>query len=416
MSRTSKSAPTKKESSPSADLLDRVKGHLNGLLTTGDSEAFETHRLKNLAEDLDGNPTLAALFFEKGMAGSNALFARLLLDLNPHCRSKSVHKGIKRTLYRLEQKGIELPRSIENQGDGVGKGVLREVETSPITGYLSEFDGARNRMLALLIPKVSKGKLFLFALLSPDGGLENLTALEVNKKEAKEILGELEEHSGHPFWEADPGHVAFVLKEAHDHKSNLSKEDEGIFGGIFNLLNSLKSVGPAPIIRSLFPRDLSVGAAPLALDPILAIPEVFYYQLEDEVIDPYRTAVRNVQEGILIVSPVQKREQIREIIEKACREIFQDSRRTGLIRYLEEVAYLYFLKGQSPEARALYNAAQLGNRDGESVPVGGNSLLLWLVEMALLDKEEMEDPSDQTPASEITEGGIIIPPWVKREG
>lgn len=416
MSRTSKSPSTKKDSPSTVDLLNRVERHWNDLLPTGDPVAFEPHRLKNLAEDLDGDPVLAGLFFEKGNTEPSSLFVRLLLDLNPYCRSKSVHKGIKRTLYRLEQKGVELPRSKENQGEGVRKGVLKEVEASPVTGYLSEFDGARNRMLALLIPKVSKGKLFLFALVNPDGGLESLTVLEVNKKEAKEILGELEEHSGHPFWEADPRHVSFVLKEAHDLKSNLSKEDEGIFGGIFNLLNSLKSVAPAPLIRSLFPQDLTEGTAPLALDPLRAIPEVFYYQFEDEVIDPYRAAVRNVQEGILIVSPVQKREQIREIIEKASREIFKDLRRTGLLRYLEELAYLYFLKGQSQEAKVLFNAAQLGNRDGESVPVGGSPLLLRLVEMALLDKEDLEDPSDQPPVPKITQAGIIIPPWVKREG
>jgi hypothetical protein len=266
----------------------------------------------------------------------------------------------------------------------------------------------------MLIPKVPKGKLFVFALIDPGGSLDSLTALEVSKKGAKEILGELEEHSGHSFLEADPGQVAFILKEAHDRKSLLSREDEGAYGAIINLLSNLKTINPFPIIRSLFPRDPAVSEVPLEINRLMAIPEVANYLPTEELIEPHRRAILQVQQGILILSQTQKREQVNEIIRRASQEIFQGQGRTDLVRYLEEAAYLYYLKGQLEVATDLFSAVHFLNNQREKTTPEENPLLIRLVENALLGERSLENEQSQGQNHEQTEGGIIIPPWVKK--
>jgi hypothetical protein len=414
MPRIPKPLLTKKDAPPTPELQEKIEIHLNKLAPGDASEAFEPTALINLAGELESNPILAELFFQKILSHPSHRLSRLLSDLTKRVTSKPVQKGIKRTFYLLKQKGMDLPPAAEKKGEESGKGILKAMDLVQVTGYLSEFDPARNRMVAMLIPKVPKGKLFVFALIDPEGSLGSLTALEVNKKGAKEILGELEEHSGHSFLEADAGQVAFVLKEAHDRKSILSQEDEGIYTAIINLLSGLKSINPFPIIRSLFPMEQAILEIPLDINRLMAIPEVSYYLPANELIEPYRKAVRQVQEGILILSQTQKKEQINESIQRASREIFQDQGKAALVRYLEEVAYLYFLKGQAEEAKVLFSAAQFLDNQWKLEKAEGNPFLVWLVEKALLGDSPLESEGSQSQHYEQSPGGIIIPPWVKK--
>jgi hypothetical protein len=405
---------TKKDPALSPDLLEKIEIHWNNLAQGDEIEAFEPMAMTNLAGELDNNPILADFFFEKILSQPSPRLSRLLLDIIEQVTSKPVQKGIKRTLYLLKQKGMDLPALVKKKGEGTGQGILKAMDSVQATGYLSEFDPARNRMLALLIPRVPKGKLFVFSLIDPEGCLASLTALEVNKKGAKEILGELEEHSGHSFLQADPGQLGFILKEAHDRKSLLSQEDEGIYTAIINLLSGLKAINPFPIIRTIFPPDPAILEVPLDLSRITSIPEVSNYLPAEKWIDPYRRAIQEVQEGILILSQAQKRDQTYEIVLRASREFLLGQGRTDLVRYLEEAAYLYFLKGQLEEAKILSSAAYFLDNQWELEKAEGNPLLIWLLENALLGESPLEDEGTPNQNYEQTQGGIIIPPWVAR--
>ncbi len=106
--------------------------------------------------------------------------------------------------------------------------------------------------------------------------------------------------------------------------------------------------------------------------------------------------------------------QVHEIVLRASREIFKGQGRTGLVRYLEEAAYLYYLKGQLEEAKVLFYAAHFLNNQGEKTETEENPLLIRLVETALLGEESLENEGSQDEDSERSEGGIIIPPWIKK--
>lgn len=413
MPRISKSPWLKKRSSISPELSGKVEGYLNSLLAVSESDPFDSEVFNNLIQNMDEDPVLADLFLKKLLDHEGLRALRLLFDLHNYATSKSVRKSIKRALYYLKQRGMDIPFPAPNRPEKEDRGILRETGSTQVMGYLSEFDVARNLMLVLLIPQVPKGKVFVFALIDPEGTLESITALEVSKKGAKGILEELEGQVGHSFLAADPKQVAFVLKEAHDRKSNLSKEDERIYAGIIHLLEGSGNVGQSPIIRSLFPIDELFQEVPSSFNRLTRIAEVSYYSPKAEVFEPYRNAIQDAQEGVLIISQAQKREQVQEIVRRAAREIFQGREREGLIRYLEELAYLYYLKDQLEESKVLFSAAHFLNKERDQAIARENPLLIWLVEKALLSEKIRDTDGTQSPIPEKSRGGIIIPSWVK---
>ncbi|MBA4395314.1 MAG: hypothetical protein C0407_17320 [Desulfobacca sp.] len=118
-------------------------------------------------------------------------------------------------------------------------------------------------------------------------------------------------------------------------------------------------------------------------------------------------------EGVLVLSREQKRERLQAIVRKAAEAIFRSEESQNLARYLEEVAYIYYLKAQMEVAQVLFaGALSLSGQPGAAA----NPLLIFFVEKTLLsDKNEDFGPLEN-PKTEISPGGIIIPPWINREG
>ncbi len=266
-------------------------------------------------------------------------------------------------------------------------------------------------MVGLLIPKPAKGRLFIFALIG-NLGLESFQAVEASKREVKDILADLESQAGHAFFLADFTHAAYLLQEAHDRHSKLSKEEEGAYAGIRSFLAGKKMMGQSPIIRSLLGQGQSLPDSDI--QRLRQIPEIFYLLPEPGVMESHFRAIQEVRTSILILNEIQRRERIRTIVDKAVLESFPPEKRPGLVRYLEEVAYLYVLRKRPDEAEAiLYWAKTLD--EGEEPRVGkGNLLLSWLMETVLLSEETGKTPIEE-PKEKTTPGGLIIPSWVRTE-
>ncbi|OGP51543.1 MAG: hypothetical protein A2Y79_08510 [Deltaproteobacteria bacterium RBG_13_43_22] len=411
MPKTSKTPGPKIDSSPDPQLLEKAETFLNRLLALDETDGLTREIINNLAQELDENPALADIFLKKTATHKGGPFSPwFLLNLSREVHSKPVQKAIKRTLYRLAQKGIKLPPSSDREPKQEG-GILKDIDPVQATGYLSEFDGLRNQMVGLLIPKPAKGQLFIFSLISPQG-LENLTVLEVSKREVKDILRELETQSGHAFSQADFGHTTFVLKEAHDRCSKLSEKEEGVYTGIISFLDGKKMLGVSPVIRSLLTAEKPVHLLSLDIHLLTRIPEMIYLLPEPKVLESYIQAVQEVRTGLLILSEVQKKERLMDIVYRAVQESFRPEARGSLLRYLEEAAYCYYLKGRREEAENLFYWAGTLNQKIEPWSGKENPLLLWLMETVLL----MESPDENLTSGQEeqkTEGGIIIPSWVK---
>jgi hypothetical protein len=396
-------------SSVSPQLLEKTENYLNRLLTFKESDPEVQEIINRLARDLDENLAMVEIFLEMITVPQESFFPWFLPILNLRIQTKSIKKGIKRAIYLLKQKGIELPLSTDQQQKQEG-GILKNREPFQAEGYLSEFDGLKNQMVGLLIPKPTKGRLFVFALIGSEG-LESLQAVEVSKREVKDILTDLDNKTGHAFLPADFSHAVFVLKEAHDRHSKLPKEEEGVYAGIITFLEGKRLIGQSPIIRTLLDKEKSLPDSS-DIQRLLQIPEIFYMLPGPGDMEPHLRAVQETRTGLLILNEIQKRERLLTIVDKAVRESFPPETQAGLFRYLEEVAYLYFLKKRTEEAEALFYWANTMDEGKGPKPRKKNPLLLWLMETVLLAEEEGQVTAAEQ-KEHTTEGGIILPSWVR---
>jgi hypothetical protein len=391
-------------------LAERAEAVFKQLRETEESKSERMEIINILARELEENPALADIFLRKITTHRGPFSPWFLPYLNRRIRSKSIQKGIKRTLYLLKQKGIEPPPASDQHSEKEG-GILKKIEPFQAVGYLSEFDGLKNQMVGLLIPRPAKGQFFIFSLISSEG-LESLTDLEVSKKGVKNILADLETQSGHAFLEADFGHTVFVLQEAHDRRSKLSNGEEGVYSGIISFLEGKKVVGLSPIIRSLLATEKPIQPLSLDVRLLTRIPEIVYLLPEPKILETYLKAIEEVRTSLLILNEIQKRERLKAVVDRAVQELFPPETRTGLFRYLEEAAYLYYLKGQKEEAEHLFRWANTLDQEKGSSPGKENPFLLLLMETALLTENPNDDLAPEQ-KEQKTEGGIIIPSWVK---
>jgi hypothetical protein len=227
-------------------------------------------------------------------------------------------------------------------------------------------------------------------------------------------LKDLEDRSGQKFWEAEAGHVTHLLKEAHQRLSRLSREEEEDFAGILRLMEGKGAIGQAPVIRTLLDEKILEPPPALDLETLIRIREVFLLLPEKTVLESYLIQVNEARSGLLILNEIQIRERLRDIVEKAVKESFPPERRGQIRRFLEETAYLRYLKGEREEAGILYYWATTFSQGTGPEDKSGHPLLVGLMETVLLTEESGEPPGDE-PAEKRTRGGIILPAWAAVE-
>jgi len=370
--------------------------------------------MNELLPDLEADPALAEAFLSQATAQKDEGVALFLSRIKDQTRSSALRRRIKGALYQLSQQGLEVPGEVETKK--TGPAILRQAESLPLECYLSDFDPLGSRMLTLVVPRVPQGRLLVFALANWDQGLEDLTALEVSKKQVKPLLEESQETSGYPLYPADPNQVVFLLREAYARSPALKTEDKKLY---MVLMNYLETMGPfitRPIIRDLIPRDEmdeQENQAGRDWESLKLIPELMAFQLPSDRLSSCAQKLEEINSSPLVLNAGQQKERLQAVIQQAAADFFTPTRVEHLHRHLEEIAYLFWLKSEPERSRALFSAA--ARLEGETLDREGREspLLGWLIEKEFQEIEE-EKSGPVVESETRTEGGLILPHWVKK--
>jgi hypothetical protein len=367
--------------------------------------------IKEFLPGLEADPALAEAFLFQTTAQKDEGIALFLSRLKDQTGSSALRRRIKGALYQLSQQGLEVPGEEETQK--TGPAILMQAESLPLECYLSDFDPLGSRMLTLVVPRVPQGRILVFALANWDQGLEDLTALEVSKKQVKPLLAESQETSGYPFYPADPNQVVFLLREAYARSPALKTEDKKVYSALVNYLETMGPGTTRPIIRDLIARDEQENQTGGDWESLKTIPELMAFQLPSDRLSSCAQKLEEINHSPLVLNAGQQKERLQAVIQQAAVDFFTPTRIENLHRHLEEIAYLYWLKSEPERSRALLSAAvrlesEPLDREGRESP-----LLSWLIEKEFQEIEEKK--SGPAVESETrTEGGLILPHWVKR--
>jgi hypothetical protein len=395
---------------PGKDLLilEEAQKRMDQVRPLYENTAEREQLVQTLARELEEDPAFARYFMEKSGNIAESWNVSLLTQLSERVPSKPLRRKIKGAIYQLRQRGIDV---VEKDPEA-SRGILKQAETQAAEGYLSDFDDLGNRMVALVLPRLPQGRILVFGLTHWDRGLGDLSALEVSKKQVRTLLEETEQHAGQPFHPAPAGHGVFLLREAHEHGGRLQPEDEKVYTVLNNYLESLGPFPAEPIIYSLGEEEGGTDGA-VEWETLKEIPELVRFHLPPEEMEAYARPLLEIKESPLVLSPTQQEERIQEVLSGAVEAVFGGGRTRRLQRFVEEIATAYWLKGLKDQARRIMAALKSFQPEVEGRTAPGHPLLSWLVEKEFRLSREMV-PEQEPPQEERTEGGVILPAWVKK--
>jgi hypothetical protein len=279
----------------------------------------------------------------------DATIAKILQRMLEVSQEKKVQKIIKRSLYRLKSRGI----NIEEGFFGQRKPVLHPPKVERPKGYASAIDSIGQRLLMVVIPRGGRGWTVMQGVISDIRGLVDFSGQEMSRKEFTGFYEKVQESIPFPLVEIEPSYVAFLYVQAY----RLTLEKRMTPPQDYLLLKSevegIKKEYERPLIYRFLQADKIAGD-----DWILKRAETLLkndlfsdWRIEEDRIRPYANAVLEAEESKIVLNQAQKQARFQEIYLRALSELFSEERRFLSRRRLEEMSYVFFKLGKDEEAR-----------------------------------------------------------------
>ena len=303
---------------------------------------------------------LAVVFTLGRIAEAAAVEA--LEKIENEARDKVIRKEIRRSLFKLSEKGLTVP---EARTSGVTSVTSLLRSTSDIEAYMSAVDGAGGRLLWIVKPQAGHGLQTIQAMVSDREGLLRLGGARIRRKELRNMTREIKDKHGIEMislpWEyADQTLYAAYEKSKAQGRSGFENFHEvraGIAAG-------KPTQQEHPIYRRLNPDDVTGGSWREQSRLLLEEPELRFWFVDEDWVTPYLSQLEEAKSSRLVLNQVQKEERLAGIVRDAVKEFCAGEIGPVLQRRLEDMA-LYFLQtGRDDAARlSLAVAIQIGTGD-----------------------------------------------------
>jgi len=308
-----------------------------------------------------GHETDLAIVFLLGRSTDPSV-PELLTSLEKRVTDKEIRKEIRRSLYRLAQKGAVLPRPDETRGS-VAQPIF---SLGPeIEGYLSSVDGVGGRLVWLAKPQAGSGVQLLQGMVSDREGLVRVTDTLIRRKELRQMAREIKERHDVTMipvpWEyADQILYQGFEKAKHTGRSGLEE-----FSSLRMLFSSAPpKPSPHPIYSRLDLDEIRSRAWREQSRRLSEESEFRHWLLDEDWLRPYLEQVEEAQGSRLVLNPLQKEERLAGIVRHAAREIFSGERGGLFQRRMEDMA-LYLLETRRAEQAQLALAVALAIGEGD---------------------------------------------------
>lgn len=303
----------------------------------------------------------------------------VLISLEKAATDKKVKKEIRRSLFKLAQRGITAPR-------------LEEIEITTqrpiltfgpeIEGFLSSVDGAGGRLVWLVKPQVGSGSQWLRGMVSDREGLMRVGGALIRRKELRRMAQNIKENHGITMISVPWEYSDRILYEGFERAKSLGRSGVEEFASLRSLFNSAKPRPlPHPIYERLSLDGIRSGAWRDLSRRLLDEPEFRSWVLDEDWVKPYIEQLKEAQESRLVLNQLQKEERFATIVRDAVRELFFGEKGQLFQKRMEDMAlYLVETKREQEAKLALAVALQLeeGNLGGLEI-----SFLTGLIQKSL---------------------------------
>jgi len=298
---------------------------------------------------------LAVVFLLGRIADPAAL--EFLTSLEKRAADKEIRKEVRRSLFKLAQKGFTVPRPEPNEPANP-KPILKL--GSEIEGYLSSVDGAGGRLVWLARPQAGSGLQLLQGMVSDREGLVQAGGALLRRKELRRMAEEIKKNHGVTMISIPWEYGDQILYEGFE-KARALGRGELEFPSLRSIFNASKPKPLShPVYDCLSTDDVHSGAWRELSRSLLDEPEFRPWVLDEDWVKPYLEKVGTAQESRLVLNQVQKEERFASIVRDAVRELFSGEVGRLFQKRMEDMAlYLYETKREEQAKLALALALQL---------------------------------------------------------
>ena len=308
---------------------------------------------------------------------------------------KAYKKEIKRALFRLSQRGLDVGR--ESAGHQAAPAVLFTQEPE-IEGYMSAVDGAGGRLIWLAKTQPGHGLQVIQAMLHDRDGLLRIGGAHMRRKEMRNIFHELQQQHSMSMIAIPWEFADWAIYEGYEKAQARGQSGLDKFHELRSIVGSEKpKTQTHPIYRKIDGGEVREGPWREQSRRLLDEPELRYWVLTDDWMQQFLTQIQEAQTSRLVLNPLQKEERMNAIVREAVRTLCSGEHGRAFKRRMEDMA-LYFAETQRSEAAKLSLAVALQVGEGDPGPLDV-SFLTGLVQKSfavLLSQEkakEEEDPS-----------------------
>ena len=279
---------------------------------------------------------------------------------------KLVRKEIKRSLYRLEQRGVRIPSALPPTPAPLITGPALE-------GYLSAVDGRGDQLVWLTKPQPG-GVAQLFAVINDPEGLREVNLFETTRKALRASREELLRKHELRMIAADWRYCDFLIDRACRWAAARGQVGGGDYPGMRAKLIKTPVTEMQPLIFAHVDIAAVRGNPQLLAESVKLLDEKEFrtWFFDQEALKPYLDEAQRIKDSPLLLNPAQQQERFRALTERAIEELFGGDRRGSWVRRLEEMAYFLHATGRREAAQHALAAAlalDASTHGGRDVPV-----------------------------------------------
>jgi hypothetical protein len=311
-----------------------------------------------------GHTDLAIVFVLGKIADPAAVAA--LLHIEKEARDKNLKKEIRRSLFKLSQKGLTIP---EDKSGEEKPPIFTLARTSDIEAYMSAVDGAGGRLLWIVKPQPGHGLQTIQAMINDREGLQRVGRAQVPRKELRNMAQEIKKQHGITMIAVPWEYADSMLYESFEKAKAAGRSGLENFHELRSIVGTGKpKTQEHPIYRRLRSEDARQGAWRELSRRLLDEPEFRFWILDADWLAPFLGQLQDAQSSRLVLNPMQKEERLAGIVRDTVKMLCAGEVGKIMQRRLEDMA-LYLLETARAETAKLALAVAAQVQDGDPGPL-----------------------------------------------
>jgi hypothetical protein len=312
-----------------------------------------------------GRETDLAIVFALGKIADSAA-AEALLRIEKGATDKDLKKEIRRSLFKLSQKGLTIP---EDKRIEI-KSPISILSRSPeIEAYMSPVDGAGGRLVWIVKPQAGHGLQTIQAMINDREGLRRIGGAQIRRKELRNMTREIKQQHGITMVPIPWEYADTLVYEGYERAKSRGRTGLENFHELRSMVNTGKpKAQDHPVYRRLSAEDVQEGAWRELSRRLLDEPELRFWILDPDWAEPFLAQLQEAQSSRLVLNPMQKEERLGGIVRDAVKTLCAGETGKIMQRRMEDMAFHFVETGRAQLGR-LALAVALQIKDGDPGPL-----------------------------------------------